>query len=425
LGCTKTAGVRGLVFELSLPSYVVAKALGARVRRAHYGAGTCFSLRDVPIPVPPSEDWVVLAPRLAGFCGSDLSTIFLKMSPVMSAVSLGAGEAAVLGHEILADVVHVGSGAKGRVKEGDRVVVDPVLGCEARGEAPCTRCATGEYATCHRFGTASPKGIMLGACPRLPGGFGDRMVAHKSQVFRVPDGLDDARAVLTEPMAIGVHAVLRHPPRSGERVLVVGGGPIAFAVLWALAELYPAAEVTLFTIEDHQLPVATSLGAKHVWSPKNGSLMKQTALSTSSPILKPALGRGFLAGGFSRVYDCVGSRASLDHALRVTDGGGTLVLVGAAGILPSIDMTFVWSHELKIEGTVFYGHEDWKGGRARTFEACLELLTTTTAPVASLITQSFPLESYAAAITANLDRRQSRSIKTVFDIKGSSSRAAS
>jgi L-iditol 2-dehydrogenase len=411
--------VRGLVFELSLPNYVLAKALGARVRRAHYGTGTCFSLRDVPAPTPPSEDWVVLAPRLTGFCGSDLSTIFLKMSPVMSAVSLGAGDAAVLGHEILADVVHVGSGAKGRVKEGDRVVVDPVLGCEARGEASCSRCVTGEYATCHRFGTASPKGIMLGACPKLPGGFGDRMVAHKSQVFRVPDAIDDPRAVLTEPLAIGVHAVLRHPPRPGERVLVVGGGPIAFAVLWALGELHPASEVTLFTVEDYQLPIATAFGAKQVWSPAGGGLMKQAALATSSEILKPALGRGFLTGGFSRVYDCVGSRASLDDSLRVTDGGGTLVLVGAAGILPKLDMTFVWSRELRIEGTVFYGNEEWKGGRARTFEACLELLTTTKFPVASLVTHTFPLESYGVAIAANLDRRESRSIKTVFDVRGS------
>jgi threonine dehydrogenase-like Zn-dependent dehydrogenase len=93
------------------------------------------------------------------------------------------------------------------------------------------------------------------------------------------------------------------------------------------------------------------------------------------------------------------------------------VLVGAAGILPSIDMTFVWSRELKVEGTVFYGQEDWKGGRARTFDACLELLTTTRAPIDSLVTHTFPLEGYARAIDASLDRKETRSIKAVFDVR--------
>ena len=153
--------MRALVFDLSIAKYLLGKAVGGRVRRVYYGPGTCFALRETPAPEPPSDDWVVLAPRLTGFCGSDLSTIFFKMSPVMSAVSLASGESAVLGHEVLADVVSVGSGARGRVKEGDRVVVDPVLGCDASGEVPCTRCAVGEYATCHRFGTGSPKGIML------------------------------------------------------------------------------------------------------------------------------------------------------------------------------------------------------------------------------------------------------------------------
>jgi threonine dehydrogenase-like Zn-dependent dehydrogenase len=409
--------MRALVFDLSIAKYLLGKAVSGRVRRVYYGPGTCFALRDAPVPELPSDDWVVLAPRLTGFCGSDLSTIFFKMSPVMSAVSLASGESAVLGHEVLADVVSVGSGAKGRVKEGDRVVVDPVLGCDARGEVPCTRCAVGEYATCHRFGTGSPKGIMLGACSRLPGGFGERMVAHKSQVFRVPDSMSDTRAVLTEPLAVGAHAVFRHPPKDGEKVLVVGGGIIAFSVLWAIREICPTAEVTLFTVEDYQLPIALSLGASRAWSPKGGSLMKQAALATSSSVLKPAIGRGFLTGGFSRVYDCVGSRASLDDAMRLTDGGGTLVLVGAAGILPSLDMTFVWSRELKVEGTVFYGHEQWRGKRARTFDACLELLTTTTWPVDSLVTHTFPLKDYARAIDVNLDRAEHRSIKAVFDVR--------
>jgi threonine dehydrogenase-like Zn-dependent dehydrogenase len=242
----------------------------------------------------------------------------------------------------------------------------------------------------------------------------ERIVAHKSMVFRVPDGMPDDVAALTEPLSIAVHAVLRHPPADGDRVLIIGGGVIAFSVLWALREIAPGAQVTLYTVEDYQLPLARSFGASDIWSPKGGPFLDQAARATGSSLLKPMVGRPFLNGGFRRVYDCVGSRASLDDALRSTDGGGTVVLVGAAGIVPRLDWTFVWQKELKIEGTAYYGVESWSGGRARTFEATLELMSSTRAPLASLVTHRFPLEEYAKAIEVNLDRAAHLSVKALF-----------
>jgi threonine dehydrogenase-like Zn-dependent dehydrogenase len=408
--------MRALVFDLSIPKYLLARAIGAkRAPRLFYGPRSCFTLRDVPTPTPPNDEWLVLRPRLAGLCGSDLSAIFLKMSPAMSAVTIGAGESAVFGHEVLADVEHVGVGARGRgVKEGDRVVVDPVLGCAARSLVPCARCAAGEYGTCARIGSVMPKGVILGACPSWPGGFGERMVAHRSQVFRVPDSIADELAVLTEPLSVAVHAVLRHPPVDDEEVLVIGGGPIAFGVLWALREIAPRARVTLYTVEDYQLPIATSLGAARAWSPRGGALLDRTATATSSAVLRPVLGREYLAGGFSRVFDCVGSQASLDDALRITAPGGTIVLVGAAGVTPTLDLTFLWHKELKVEGTAYYAEEDWKGRSARTFEATLELLGSTRAPLAALVTHRYPLGDYARAIEASVHRTAHRSVKAVF-----------
>jgi threonine dehydrogenase-like Zn-dependent dehydrogenase len=408
--------MRALVFDLSIVKYLVAKAIGPkRAPRLFYGPGSCFTLRDVPTPALPADDWLVLRPRLAGLCGSDLSAIFFKMSPAMSAVTLGAGENAVFGHEILADVERVGAEAKGRgVKEGDRVVVDPVLGCAARGLELCGRCASGEYGTCERIGSVMPKGVILGACPQWPGGFGETMVAHASQVFRVPDGLADEVAVQTEPLSVAVHAVLRHPPRDDEDVLVIGGGPIAFGVLWALREIAPRSKVTLYTVEDYQLPIAESLGAAEAWSPRGGPLLQRAARATSSQVLRPVLGREYLSGGFGRVFDCVGSKESLDDSLRVTGPGGTIVLVGAAGVTSGLDLTFVWHKEIKIEGCAYYGGESWNGRRARTFDATLELLGSTRAPLASLVTHRFPLEEYGSAIEASVQRSKHRSVKAVF-----------
>lgn len=404
--------MRALVFDFSIPKYALAKALGRYVPGLHYGPGACFSLRDgVPEPAPPSREFARLAPRLAGVCGSDLAMIFFKWSPALSAY---ASTPAVAGHEILADVVAPCEGST--LKEGDRVVVDPWLSCAVRGAEPCTRCAIGEYATCERAGTGPRKGVMIGASRELPGGFGERMVAHASQMFRVPDGVSDARAAMCEPLSVAVHAVLRQQPVGGERVLVIGGGIIGLATVWALRELHPSVHVTLLALEEHQLAAGQALGAARCVRPERGADVVETlGHDLGTTVLRPLIGRPFLAGGFDHVYDCVGSQRSLEDALRVTRAGGTVVLLGAPGVVPKLDWSFVWTKEIRIVGTYAYAYDEFGSTRRRTFEITLELMTTSRAPLESLVTHTFAMSDYAKAIEANVDRRAHRSIKTLID----------
>lgn len=406
--------MRALVFDLSIPKYLLARAVGSRVRGLHYGPNTCFDLRDdVPEPRRPSRAFARLAPTHTGVCGTDLAAVFFKGSPALSAFS---SFPVVFGHEVLARVLDHPDGAV--LREGDRVVVDPFLSCAIRGADDCPRCATGHYASCERAGLGPLKGMMLGACAELPGGFAERMVAHRTQLFRVPDGMPDEVAVLAEPLAVGVHAALQHPPRGEERVLVIGGGMIAFATLWALRELYPAAHVTLLALEDFQLEVATGLGAHRALRPGREDVVETLARELGSPVLRPVLGRPFLAGGFDRVVDCIGSPKSLDDALRVTRAGGTVVLLGGAGVIPSLDWTFVWTRELTLAGSLAYG---WArdprtepAPRRRTFEVTLELMASTSRPLRGLVTHAHPLAEFGRALEENLDRRGARSIKTVL-----------
>ena len=321
--------MRALVWNLSLPRYVAALATRRKVPSLMYGALSGLALRDVPVPVLPGPSWAVLAPRRTGLCGSDLAFLSFKASPTLSVFQ---SMPAVLGHEILADVVEVGPGARGVVREGDRVVVDPVLNCETRGvSTPCGRCAIGAYGTCERH--ADGRGAVLGYSNEHPGGFAERMVAHVSQLFRVSDAVDDDRGVLTEPASVAVHAVLSHRPQGSESILVIGGGIIAFLTLWALKELFPDCRVALSATERYQLGVARSLGAD-VALGEDGErdLVRAAARDLGTAELRPIVGRGFLGRGYDRVFDCIGSPASLDDALRVVGPGGTIVLVGAAGI---------------------------------------------------------------------------------------------
>jgi threonine dehydrogenase-like Zn-dependent dehydrogenase len=108
----------------------------------------------------------------------------------------------------------------------------------------------------------------------------------------------------------------------------------------------------------------------------------------------------------------------METALAVTAARGRVVLVGAAGQLPRVDWTLLWAKELRVEGTVFYGTDAFRGERARTFAIVRELMTTTKAPLATLVTHRFPLEAYEDLIVANVERGRSRALKTVFSLDG-------
>ncbi len=408
--------MRALVFEPQIARFAAAKVFGPRRLQTFLGRGTSFELRDVAAPARPSAAWAVLRPLRVGFCGSDLATITYKMSPRLEALGLGLGGQAVLGHEILAEVVSVGTEAAADIHEGDRVVVDPVLACKTRSVPFCRACEGGDHGACAHFGDDRSYGLMLGASPRFPGGFADRMVAHGSQLFRVPDAVSSDVAVLAEPLAVAVHAVLTHPPKASEPVLVVGGGMIAFATLWALRELFPEVPVVLSTTEPSQRDLATSLGASQVFAPPGPDVVTRSAHYLRTKRLAPTVGGAFLATGFSSVYDCVGSAASMNTALAVTAARGSIVLVGAAGLLPHVDWTLLWAKELRVEGTVFYGTESWRGTRARTFAIVRELLASTQAPLACLVTHRFALEDYEQLVRANVERGRSGALKTVFDL---------
>ena len=98
-----------------------------------------------------------------------------------------------------------------------------VLGCAARGIEPmCPACRSGQVGNCGSlaFGHIRP-GLQTGFCADTGGGWSTSgLVAHESQLFAVPDALSDADAVMVEPVACAVHAVLAAPIEEGDVVAV-------------------------------------------------------------------------------------------------------------------------------------------------------------------------------------------------------------
>lgn len=404
------SSLQALLYRLSLPRVLATRALGQRLPWLIYGPTGPLRLEELPDPaLPDDKDWALVRPQLAGICGTDIAAISGLASPSASPFN---SFPAVLGHEILGVVEQAGVNIDTPV--GSRVVIDPWISCYMRSLPPCRHCAAGRPYICENAaeGSLAP-GMLLGFCRDLVGGWSQKMIVHKTQLFPVPDNINDEVAVLVEPISIGMHAVLRNPPQTGDRLLVIGAGSIGLCLLAALQLLnLDSIDVTVVAKHPIQVQLAKALGATRVVSPADTTALAQQMGAKS---YRPLIGRAVFRGGFDIVYDCVGSRRSLDDALRLAREGGNVVVVGGAGEISRLDWTFVWMRELNVIGAVGSGIEHWQGRQFHTFELVLEgLQRRPDLPLSSLITHRFRLKEYRQALRAALSRRDSGAVKIVF-----------
>ncbi len=311
----------------------------------------------------------------------------------------------VPGHEVVADT-----------EDGRRVVIAPVLACEARGIHPlCEACADGRRRHCVNLtgGHLSP-GLQTGYCKETGGGWSLGLVAHESQLHAVPEGLSDEAAVLVEPAACAVHAALTSvavAAAAGQErtAVVIGAGTLGLCTIAALARFREdVTRIIAIAKHAHQRDLAARLGATTVAEP--GELRRAVRRATGSWIREG----GQLSGGAPLVVDCVGSAASLADALAVTAPGGALVLAGMPA--PAhVDLTPLWQREVSLCGAYTYGPEPAMGGR-HSFDLALELAEA--ARLERLLSVTYPLDRPIEAIEHAAAAGRRGAIKVAFDIRG-------
>lgn len=413
--------MKAVEFNVTVPGFVLARSLGRVSRSAVFGPLSGLRLREMSEVEIPGARWASLRVLGCGICGSDLGNLTYASSPAMEPFG---SFPAVLGHEILAVVEEVGSEVT-RVVPGDRVSVDPLISCTVRGHAGpaiCPSCRAGRHGTCEMAGESGvamigshpiSRGLTIGYHRDLPGGWGERMVAHESQLFALDERIPGRTAVLVEPLSIGVHAVLNAPPPPGEDVLVIGSGPIAFGTIWALRATGFGGTVVAQTKRAHEAALAGDLGASEVVAP--GLESRQALVDTGARAYQPIVGdEVYAGGGFSRIFDCVGSASSIAQALRYAAPRGTIVLLGCAAEVRKLDLSFLWARELNVRGFVVYGRESWRGEALHTMEVTQRLILETGAPLDRMVTHVFPLEEYRDALAAAADHGRSEAIRVVL-----------
>ena len=394
-------------FAASALNYRALRLFGGRLPRLTRGWMPWVGLDRYPPIELPAADWVRLRPTLSGVCGTDMSLLTGRASAILSPF---ASFPAVLGHEVVGVVEEAGAAVDG-FRRGDRVVLDPLLGCVARGLEPCRWCTDGHPGLClHTAEGRLAPAPMIGFSRDLPGGWSDEVVAHVSQLHAVPPGLSDETAVMVEPFSVALHAVLAAEPAAGERVMVIGGGTMGLCAAAALRLVAPDVEVTLVARHPVQRAMGERLGASVVSDPLSAAVERAGARR-----YRPLVGEDVLTGGFEQVYDCAGTARSLDASLRVAAPRGRVVLVGGPGIIRGLDWTLAWTRELRIDGSYVYGTEHGLPGAPHTMDAAMRLLADhPELPLGELVTHRFRLEEWRRAMATALDRRGSGALKVVF-----------
>ena len=382
---------------------------------------TPVALNEIPDARPLRPDWVVTKPRLTGICGSDSKQILLDFgeNDAENAMSGFCSFPQVMGHEVVAEVVSLGPEARG-VEIGQRVVLNPWLSCAPRGIAPlCPSCQTGDLSLCWNFTTGPiTAGIHTGVSSDATGGYAELMPAHTSMLFPVPDGIDDEQAVFADPFAVSMHAVTRHAPPPGGKVLVYGAGSLGTTTVALLRALYPSVEVAVVARFEAQAALVRKLGAAVVVEPEPRlGIIEQLAAWSGGVLCKPMAGLPMAhPGGIDVVYDTVGKPETFEVGVRLLKARGTLVKSGVHG--PG---RWEWSplyfKEISWVGSNAFGIEEVEGVRKHGIEHYLDLVATDRVDLTGMLTHTFRLEDWREAFLTIANQGETGAIKVAFDLR--------
>lgn len=316
------------------------------------------------VPDPVAGPGQVLVRTIAcGICGSDLHALRHadRMAEMAGELSDLAGVPSgipafdpardvVMGHEFSAEVLELGPDAHG-VEPGDMVVSMPVV-LDDRG--------------LHTVGYSN----------EYPGGYGERMALAAGLCLPVPEGLDPRHAALTEPMAVGVHAVRQSGIKPGEPAAVIGAGPVGLAVVSALRRA-GAEPIVAADFSSARRRLAREMGAHEAVDPR-----EEPVVAAAERLRRPPL----------HLYEAVGVPGVIDDAMRDAPRGARITVVGVCMEPDRIRPMRGIAKELTIGFSLGYD----PGEFASTFDA----IASGEVDVAPLVTGEVGIDGVAGAFEA-------------------------
>jgi len=231
-----------------------------------------------------------------------------------------------MGHEFGGIIEEVGDGVT-HLSPGQRAVVRPTI-----FDGTCSACKQGHNNCCEHIGFIGLSGY--------GGGMSKKIVAPASHFYPIPKTISLEAAALIEPLAVAWHAVNLSPFKSGDNVLLVGGGPIGVGVVQVL-KLQGARNIMVSELMDSRQSLCRSYGATHILDPREGDVAQGV--------------RGITGGvGADVIFDAAGVEKALIGAIPACRAQGTIVNIAVWEKPPSIPVNHLMYKELRYMGAALY-----------------------------------------------------------------------
>ncbi|WP_055403168.1 MULTISPECIES: zinc-binding dehydrogenase [unclassified Mycobacterium] len=364
---------------------------------------TCTNARldvaDLPAPIP-AKGQLLLEVLRCGICGSDLHARRHcdELADVMAESGYDAfmrsDQQVVFGHEFCGEVLDYGPGTRKAPRPGTPVVALPLLrrGKEVHG---------------------------IGLSTMAPGAYAEQLLVERSLTFAVPNGLSPEIAALTEPMAVGWHAVRRGEVSKRDVAIVIGCGPIGLAVICMLkshgvraviaSDFSPGrralatacgADIVVDPAQDS--PYATEAGRKHLHGILEAFDLAVGTIEKLQRLRLPwwHLWRAADAAGAATpkhpvVFECVGVPGIIDDIIARAPLFSRVVVVGVCMGADHIRPAMAINKEIDLRFVLGYTPLE--------FRDTLHMLADGKVDVAPLITGTVGLDGVAAAFDALAD----------------------
>lgn len=326
--------------------------------------------REVPVP-EPGKGQVLVKIMEIGICGSDIH-VYHGEHPFTS-------YPVTQGHEVSGIVEKLGEGAEG-LSVGQKVTIQPQVVC-----GKCYPCRHGKYNLCEEL-------KVMGF--QTTGVASHYFVADAEKVTPLPEEMSFDEGAMIEPLAVAVHAIRRAGDVTGQKIAVLGAGPIGILVAQA-AKGMGAAEVLVTDVSDLRLEKARECGADF-------------CVNTKTKNFGEALTECFGPDKADVIYDCAGNNVTMGQAIQYARKGSTIILVAVFAGQASVDLAVLNDHELDLNTTMMYRNEDYIEAIRLAQEGKIQLKP--------LISRHFAFQDYLEAYRY-IDENRESTMKVLIDVQ--------